>query len=274
MRSLPPRSCRHGFTLIELLVVIAIIAILAAILFPVFAQAREKARGISCISNTKQIGNALMMYVQDYDETFPMNLYMGFESGAPRIVPSYIALAPYVKNMAVYRCPSDPHPFDFPLAMQVISMPPPLTVAPPLAAVSYFPNYALVDWGNPNNMFGSNDRPVKNLAQVEFPVETSAFYDGEATLPDSMFDIMDEPIQARHMNNTNACFADGHAKAVHSRPCLDANGNWMGGFAPDGQAIHYYRVSDSGPYHDRTELRGIPFKNPDGSWGLREGKVN
>ena len=65
-----PQSER-GFTLIELLVVIAIIAILAAILFPVFAQAREKARQASCLSNCKQIGTASNMYVQDYDETFP-----------------------------------------------------------------------------------------------------------------------------------------------------------------------------------------------------------
>jgi prepilin-type N-terminal cleavage/methylation domain-containing protein/prepilin-type processing-associated H-X9-DG protein len=65
-------STRKGFTLIELLVVIAIIAILAAILFPVFAQAREKARAISCLSNEKQIGLAINMYVQDYDETFPL----------------------------------------------------------------------------------------------------------------------------------------------------------------------------------------------------------
>ncbi len=62
----------HGFTLIELLVVIAIIAILAAILFPVFARARENARKAACQSNLKQIGNALMMYVQDYDETLPI----------------------------------------------------------------------------------------------------------------------------------------------------------------------------------------------------------
>src|SRR2546421_4720567 len=67
----PKREHRTGFTLIELLVVIAIIAILAAILFPVFAQAREAARKATCQSNLKQLGNAFMMYVQDFDETYP-----------------------------------------------------------------------------------------------------------------------------------------------------------------------------------------------------------
>src|SRR5262250_3403391 len=68
---------KRAFTLIELLVVIAIIAILAAILFPVFAQAREQARTISCLSNVKQIGLGIKMYTQDYDEEFPMGTYPG-----------------------------------------------------------------------------------------------------------------------------------------------------------------------------------------------------
>ncbi len=70
------RNRRRAFTLIELLVVIAIIAILAAILFPVFAQAREKARQTSCLSNHKQYALATLMYVQDYDETFPFSAYL------------------------------------------------------------------------------------------------------------------------------------------------------------------------------------------------------
>ena len=92
---------RRGFTLIELLVVIAIIAILAAILFPVFAKAREKARQSSCLSNVKQIALALMQYAQDYDEHLPM-LY---DTGTPRngLIQS---TQPYVKSFQVHDCPS------------------------------------------------------------------------------------------------------------------------------------------------------------------------
>src|SRR5262249_8463714 len=72
------RGEKRAFTLIELLVVIAIIAIIAAILFPVFAQARERARMSACLSNTRQLGTALMLYVQDYDETYP---YIRFSCG-------------------------------------------------------------------------------------------------------------------------------------------------------------------------------------------------
>ena len=112
---------RSAFTLIELLVVIAIIAILAAILFPVFAQAREKARAASCLSNTKQMGLGLQMYVQDYDETFPYWSWWYSSDGGfcPRSDGSpldagcnhwesiwFNAIYPYVKNAQVFACPS------------------------------------------------------------------------------------------------------------------------------------------------------------------------
>jgi prepilin-type N-terminal cleavage/methylation domain-containing protein/prepilin-type processing-associated H-X9-DG protein len=120
---------QKGFTLIELLVVIAIIAILAAILFPVFAQARESARTISCLSNQKQIGTAVIMYLQDYDEKYPwaaINLNDCAASGRPAGCgyPEYNRrdmpwvnlrvtawgwdklIYPYVKNIQAYKCPS------------------------------------------------------------------------------------------------------------------------------------------------------------------------
>ncbi|NLO06640.1 MAG: DUF1559 domain-containing protein [candidate division WS1 bacterium] len=94
----------RGFTLIELLVVIAIIAILAAILFPVFARAREKARQSSCLSNVKQIGLGMMMYVQDYDERFPVLYYT---PPAPAVrVDVVMMINPYINNLQVWDCPS------------------------------------------------------------------------------------------------------------------------------------------------------------------------
>src|SRR5689334_2904246 len=100
-KSRTARRC-GAFTLIELLVVIAIIAILAAILFPVFAQAREKARAISCLSNLKQAGLAYAMYVQDYDETTPLQRSADTASGRPYW---YVLIQPYVKNWGLMLCP-------------------------------------------------------------------------------------------------------------------------------------------------------------------------
>lgn len=92
---------RRGFTLIELLVVIAIIAILAAILFPVFAQAREKARQISCLSNCKQLGTGIMLYTQDYDEILPIG-GRGLAAGEPASSPDRWdkLIMPYIKSGA------------------------------------------------------------------------------------------------------------------------------------------------------------------------------
>ncbi|MES2459168.1 MAG: DUF1559 domain-containing protein [Armatimonadota bacterium] len=100
---------RHAFTLIELLVVIAIIAVIAAILFPVFAQSREKARQSACASNLRQIGLALQQYVQDFDETYPPEIVKtppingGTEDGRP----FDRELVPYLRNDGVWACPSD-----------------------------------------------------------------------------------------------------------------------------------------------------------------------
>jgi prepilin-type N-terminal cleavage/methylation domain-containing protein/prepilin-type processing-associated H-X9-DG protein len=99
---------RAGFTLVELLVVIAVIAILAAILYPVLAAAREKARQTSCASNLKQIGNAVQMYNQDYDGTYPTNPIPTGISNPEQIgfTPYYVKLYPYCRNYQLFICPS------------------------------------------------------------------------------------------------------------------------------------------------------------------------
>ena len=96
-------SKRYGFTLIELLVVIAIIAILAAILFPVFAKVREKARQTTCLSNQKQIGLGFLQYVEDYDEHGPITANHG--SGNEEYYTAFTGLMPYIKSFGVFKCP-------------------------------------------------------------------------------------------------------------------------------------------------------------------------
>jgi len=103
MLSMRRRTSRSGFTLIELLVVIAIIAILAAILFPVFAQAREKARSAACLSNGKQIALAISMYAQDYDETFPFSYTQVTDQRWEDVVQPYIKTG---NKGGILTCPS------------------------------------------------------------------------------------------------------------------------------------------------------------------------
>src|SRR5262245_31805620 len=105
------KSARRAFTLIELLVVIAIIAILAAILFPVFAQAREKARQTSCLSNMKQLATAVAMFTQDYDEHLPKAFFNDVVNGPTGFHPETpweSVLYSYIKNEGIFHCPSDP----------------------------------------------------------------------------------------------------------------------------------------------------------------------
>ncbi len=104
---------RRGFTLIELLVVIAIIAILAAILFPVFAKAREKARQTSCLSNAKQLATGLYMYCQDYDEALPFCFSSDGYPGYTWYRYWYEQAEPYIKNTQIFSCPSSGVQYNF-----------------------------------------------------------------------------------------------------------------------------------------------------------------
>ncbi|MGB9797125.1 MAG: DUF1559 domain-containing protein [bacterium] len=97
---------RKGFTLIELLVVIAIVAILAAIIFPVFSRAKENARKATCVSNLRQLGLALHMYAEDWDERFPIDKWIG--NSDERLWRLVLPIYPYVKNKGIFYCPSAP----------------------------------------------------------------------------------------------------------------------------------------------------------------------
>ncbi len=265
-----------GFTLIELLVVIAIIAILSAILFPVFAVAREKARAASCLSNHRQLGSGLTLYVQDYDETYPITFYAAREnSGTPCIMTSFQLLQPYQKNSQIVLCPSDTNRLDFAAGCALMGYPAPCSAAPPVTLLSYQPNMRLVDVGDPNFLVnpytGYTGRPVRRLAEVEYPSDTGAYADATIALQGGTanYTTYDMPVQARHGLSINVSFADGHAKLMHVRPELDADGSQRGGLQLDGKSIRSWLIADDGPYAGRRQIWGMPFRLSDGSWGVR-----
>jgi prepilin-type N-terminal cleavage/methylation domain-containing protein/prepilin-type processing-associated H-X9-DG protein len=207
---------RRAFTLIELLVVIAIIAILAAILFPVFAKAREAARATSCRSNLKQLGTALMMYAQDYDETYPLRRFQ------PIVSPWWddnswrTVIQPYVKNTQVLVCPSNPQ-------KNVPSWDP-----------EFGRSYACntnpggdPSWTNEKGLFGNAagvpmaavDRPADliSVAEVYGLPFVSLIIDVDAgvhTENGKNITYYGEALFAGHSGRTNYLFADGHVKAM------------------------------------------------------------
>jgi len=186
------RANWRGFTLIELLVVIAIIAILAAILFPVFAQARESARKASCLSNTKQIGLAVMQYVQDYDEMYPCQSWdtppLDARDSDARVADYLTAMhwpfriQPYMKNKQLFVCPSDPDPrngwscYDNqPLSNSCDTswgIPTPISYAPNVHILGYG------GWQNSNGCFGDGSFipdwgfEPKSMAAIPSPAST------------------------------------------------------------------------------------------------------
>ena len=189
---------KRGFTLIELLVVIAIIAILAAILFPVFAKAREKARQTSCLNNVKQWNLALLQYVQDYDETLP--LYYNFRCPAGSRS-WYEVMMPYMKNTQVLKCPSRPE-----------------------RSVGYGYNIDQMGYGSST----STGTPVK-LAQIAKPAETiwlaessgSGIYPPRwVTNPAYMYLYDIYFAEQVHNGGGNLGFVDGHAKWMQANKFL------------------------------------------------------
>ncbi|MGI5817594.1 MAG: DUF1559 domain-containing protein [Armatimonadota bacterium] len=220
---------KRGFTLIELLVVIAIIAILAAILFPVFARAREKARQSSCASNLKQIGTAFMMYAQDYDEMF-MDILMHRDISSSSVDWNgwNRVLMPYVMNQQIFRCPSAFWGTD--------SMHQAGTINGGYGAVRQVLGYNgsigynATDWGGDPNMdapgFGQPLSAMTQPAGIILAIDASHWYvergfwertDNASSPAQSVADTYNNAyyvVDSRHNQMANAAYADGHVKAI------------------------------------------------------------
>src|SRR5581483_6045598 len=239
-------SEKRGFTLIELLVVIAIIAILAAILFPVFAQAREKARATSCLSNLKQVGLALIMYRQDYDEQNTNEWPWAGISKWDWDHTFAAVITPYIKNRDLFRCPSMS-------SRTYISKPDPsLGLEGGIAAAYLMNETGWSDWTIGYMGEGVTDAKVTSPAEVIFVTEALGIHDvptytwqdahigytnadsaawGGSPVPDpeqglSWKNFYNVPgcdwgsvgiavaLKERHTGGNNASFYDGHAKFV------------------------------------------------------------
>jgi prepilin-type N-terminal cleavage/methylation domain-containing protein/prepilin-type processing-associated H-X9-DG protein len=275
-----PRHRASGFTLIELLVVIAIIAILAAILFPVFAQAREKARQTSCLSNVKQMGMAVLMYSQDADETYPPNstsapsaytfgnTYYWFfglvqiGSGAAKLIPSAGLVQSYVKSGPVQACPSAGD-------LGATAGGAPFTIDASDAALGYDKNAML--YTSVTLPDGTPYGPFLALADWQSPADSMLMMDAQNSPTSATFNGISAPRRpntgvlttplatGRHQNMANVLFQDGHAKSMNISQAGVTNGTYLQGkqgyllgpgvTTPTAAGSNYYFMPDKTSGH-------------------------
>lgn len=231
---------KKGFTLIELLVVIAIIAILAAILFPVFAKAREKARQSTCSSNLKQIGNAVMMYVQDYDEMYPF-CFLDYHTFLHDVLNPYIKASTSGKG-SVWVCPSVPNTnpsYDngvYCANCDILTLDVRATGGwqdGQYTAMSQIQRpaemYLIFDFGSTSYMTGgAAPGPTGNA-----PLTWARYVPGTGDIipmPASINPIYASDYQSgRHSGMLNIAFADGHVKAIKGSKMIEEGNKLIAG---------------------------------------------
>jgi prepilin-type N-terminal cleavage/methylation domain-containing protein/prepilin-type processing-associated H-X9-DG protein len=197
-------SRRKGFTLIELLVVIAIIAILAAILFPVFARARENARRSSCQSNLKQIGLGIMQYTQDYDEKMP-----NYSFDYSNTLMWQMVIQPYVKSTQLFSCPSNQNTTD------VEGTQPPKILAHYVGNIHGCGTQPWATGSTCGGVFGARFSGGVALADIQNPASTLAVVEnaaGSMIYPEESWST--DRLFVGHLQTSNYLYADGHVKAL------------------------------------------------------------
>lgn len=210
---------RKGFTLIELLVVIAIIAILAAILFPVFARAREKARQASCLSNLKQLTLACVAYAQDYDEQLSweeldLNGSGSMDAGD---MTWRSQILPYVRNTQIFFCPSDRSPTGTLYTGQTGDF---ATVA------GYAINVSHWDPGSPTQPTGSSLGQIEDASSVVFLWESTGSHKVGQQANTHGY-VRTDAAAIRHNGGQNSGFTDGHAKWMKPSALCPASGDCL-----------------------------------------------
>ncbi|GBC93174.1 hypothetical protein HRbin15_01662 [bacterium HR15] len=268
---------QNGFTLIELLMVIAVLALLMAILLPVFWRARRSAHNPVCASHLRQLSFATLAYAQDYEECFALGFYRVGTGNHALLATLWGLHRPYIKTDAIHQCPLEPQPIPLTALRSRIDMP----LAEPSVEVALVPNWCLFV-----NEITFPDTPAVSLAQMSYPAQTVVWFDGYLTRGNETRFEPASSVAARHgepveplyeqlirqsrVDRVLAAALDGHVQNLPAwlRPDVQREGNSFIQYlarpiALDGRSVPVWFIQ-GGVYHGKSSFMGWPSRyDPD-----------